>query len=135
MAESDGKKKSPEGGGEGETKPAADDEEDGHDLTGEEARLEGSVARRVYADYLRNTGWFNVFVVVLMFALQPITKIGSTYWLTVWSADTESEDFSQGFYLASYCLIAISTVGVSIVRNYFSAYATVCASRNMHARL
>ena len=114
---------------------AHDDEEDGHDLTGEEARLEGSVARRVYADYLRMTGWTNVLVVVVMFALEPLTKIGSTYWLAVWSADESSENFSQGFYLGSYCVIALSTVAVSIVRNWVSAYATVCASRNMHARL
>lgn len=112
-----------------------EDANDGHDLTGEEARLEGSVARRVYADYLRMTGWTNVLIVAIMFALQPLTKIGSTYWLTLWSADEDSEQFSQGFYLVSYCTIAISTVAVSVVRNWVSAYATVCASRNMHARL
>jgi ATP-binding cassette subfamily C (CFTR/MRP) protein 1 len=123
------------GGGESATKTGVEDDEDGHDLTGEEARLEGSVARQVYADYLRMTGWTNVAIVVAMFALQPLTKIGSTYWLTLWSADEQSEDFSQTFYLVSYCAIALSTVAVSIVRNWISAYATVCASRNMHARL
>ena len=86
-------------------------------------------------DYFKMTGWFHVFIVVLMFALQPLSKIGSTYWLTVWSSDTESEDFSQVFYLVTYCSAAFSTIVVSIVRNWFSAYATVQASRNMHARL
>jgi len=133
--EVEGADKDTDSGAESTAKTGVEDDEDGHDLTGEEARLEGSVARRVYTDYLRMTGWTNVLIVVVMFALQPLTKIGSTYWLTVWSADEQSEDFSQGFYLVTYCVIALSTVTVSIVRNWVSAYATVCASRNMHARL
>ena len=133
--EVEGADKGIDNGRESTTKTGVEDDEDGHDLTGEEARLEGSVARRVYADYLRMTGWTNVLIVVVMFALQPLTKIGSTYWLTVWSADEQSEDFSQGFYLVGYGVIALSTVAVSIIRNWVSAYATVCASRNMHARL
>lgn len=131
--ESEGDEKKKDGDAEdGEAKAAEEEDGDGKDLTGEEERLEGSVARAVYMDYFKMTGWFHVFIVVLMFALQPLTKIGSTYWLTVWSSDTESEDFSQVFYLVTYCVAAFSTVAISIVRNWFSAYATVQASRNMH---
>jgi ABC-type multidrug transport system fused ATPase/permease subunit len=113
---------------------AKTEEGNGKDLTGEEERSDGAVSMKAYKDYFVAAGLVPVATVVLMFAMQPLTKILSTYWLTVWSED-KLPGTSQFVYLVVYCLLAFSTVAVSVARNWVSAYATVSASRNMHKQL
>ena len=106
----DKKKKTEDGGGEAKT-----EEGDGKDLTGDEERSDGNVDLKVYMDYFRASGWGAIMVVVAMFAMQPFSKIMSTWWLTAWSGD-KYPGTSQAVYLVVYCVLAASTVVFAVVK-------------------
>ncbi|KAF9368019.1 hypothetical protein CPC16_005788, partial [Podila verticillata] len=99
-------------------------------LTEDEKKVEGSVAWKVYTTYLKASGgWQFWFLIVILFLIREFLDIGHNGWLAVWGNKIATTTEHP----------AISTFeGVdpeSGKLNYFAIFGKIQGSRIMHAKL
>jgi len=91
--------------------------------------------------YLKNFGFVNVVLVLLMFVLNQSLVTGSSVWLTYW-ADTKSmvetnktHEHDNNFYIGVYGGIGLATATCAFFRNLCIFICAAGASRYIHTNL
>ncbi|KAF9213805.1 hypothetical protein BGZ59_004794 [Podila verticillata] len=122
-------------------------------LTEDEKKVEGSVTWKVYTTYLKASGgWRFWFLIVVLFLIHEFLDIGHNGYLAIWGnkiatttehpasstfegVDPESGKLSNSFYLSGYILISSILLGFSVLVDYFAIFGKIQGSRIMHAKL
>lgn len=121
----------------GEDKPKEDKEEDkkvAKKLMTEETRQTGHVDWRVYLSWAKAAGGIWVpFIIVVAFTVQESTSILANWYLTWWSSHGNLH--SQGYFLAWYALINLSTAVVGLMRSIIIAFLCLSASRKVRLQM
>lgn len=98
-----------------------------------EDRARGSVAARVYLDYLLQFGGFLLALVVITSLSSTIGYVGNDWWLAYWSSDAGG--YSVGYYIGIYASITVSTILLVFVLALGWAVGGVRASASLHAAM
>ena len=103
-------------------------------LTKAEDRERGVVRRSVWTTYVRALGFTSVAWLVALYTLSQALTLGSSYWLTLWSADKFGQySFgTSGFYIAVYAALSLSAAFLIWLRVVVVATATIRAGRRLH---
>ncbi|KAI8337487.1 P-loop containing nucleoside triphosphate hydrolase protein [Chlamydoabsidia padenii] len=126
-------------------------QKDGHGkLTKDEERAEGGVKFSVYQAYMKASGGYLFWVLILfLFCLAQGSVVGQDYWIRVWSAaygdmSTQSvgdhpllkpSHINVNYYLFIYFLIGMLALLVTTLRSLVLFTGSLRASRHIHSQL
>eukprot|EP01087_Luapelamoeba_hula_P012571 TRINITY_DN3508_c0_g1_i1.p1 TRINITY_DN3508_c0_g1~~TRINITY_DN3508_c0_g1_i1.p1 ORF type:complete len:1538 (+),score=302.45 TRINITY_DN3508_c0_g1_i1:61-4674(+) len=103
-----------------------------------EERDVGSVSWHVYYDYVIAVGGiFLVGLIVGLYGLDQSLQVGSSWWLSYWS--TQSEDHPENprtlHYMGIYAALGMGAAFIVLVRSFVFAYGSINSARVLHERL
>uniref|UniRef100_A0A8C5L1D2 ATP-binding cassette, sub-family member 2 n=1 Tax=Jaculus jaculus TaxID=51337 RepID=A0A8C5L1D2_JACJA len=101
----------------------------------------GKVKLSIYLKYLQAVGWCSIFFIIFIFIMNSIAFIGSNFWLSSWTSD--SEIFNSTNYPASQRDMRIGVFGalglaqgISVfIASFWSVYSFIHASKILHRQL
>ncbi|KAF1322516.1 Atp-binding protein, partial [Globisporangium splendens] len=106
-----------------------------------ETKVEGTIALRVYFQYIAACGVvLSVGALSLLFATQ-VSSLSTDLWLTKWtgsatsSASEEDSSSSLTFYLSIYAYLSFSTIALGFCGDLTCRFAGLSASKSIHYKL
>uniref|UniRef100_K3X0D6 Uncharacterized protein n=1 Tax=Globisporangium ultimum (strain ATCC 200006 / CBS 805.95 / DAOM BR144) TaxID=431595 RepID=K3X0D6_GLOUD len=116
-------------------------EEEPRALMGEETKIEGTIALRVYFQYVAACGVvLSVGALALLFATQ-VSSLSTDLWLTKWtgaatsSASAADSSSSLTFYLSVYAYLSFTTIALGFCGDLACRFAGLSASKSIHYKL
>lgn len=103
-------------------------------LTGVEAREQGSISGKVIGTYLNAAGgWKLLGALVLLYTLEQGSRVYTDMWVGIWFSD----EFNRGswFYLGIYTLLGLTYGLVTYIRSLVFLFGCVRAALNLHNQL
>ena len=131
-------------------------------FTEEEHRETGAIKRQIYGEYIRASGGFSWWTLVLLsFALCIVTLLGRSYWVSVWTRSYETEskhaalssstqrivhfmqkeiqavqiDPKLSYYLGIYVAWSVATCLIGASRYFLVFVASIRASKDLFEKL
>jgi len=95
----------------------------------------GAVTSQTYLHYFKAAPgqMATVIVIVLVFIVGQVVRVGADYWLALWSSNRV--DQSQSWYLIGYWIFVLVLCPYCFFRSWFFLYALLQASRKLHDAL
>ncbi|XP_062509273.1 ATP-binding cassette sub-family C member 9-like isoform X2 [Corticium candelabrum] len=107
------------------------------ELMSKEEREIGSVSFRVYLRYFGSYGLPLLLLVVCTAVVIETLQAGTDFWLSNWSTANSSDPTEKGtnYYIGGYSILSSLTVLAGLLFSLAFAFATIRASRNIHAAM
>ena len=101
-----------------------------------EERDVGKIESKVYADYVMSIGGVVlVSLILLVFLMEIGSRVGSDYWLSFWSNDSNLYNHGIGFYLGIYAAWGATSCFMVLTRSLSVAYGGINAARTLHQKV
>ena len=107
-------------------------------IISEESIESGQVSLKTYFYYLKRFGFFPACVVIVFSILCEGLRIGSDYWLNIWSdsrlGDARIPEY-RTIYLVVYGILGLMMTLMSAISDLYFSLASLTASSNMHHKM
>eukprot|EP00743_Colponemidia_sp_Colp-15_P007238 GILK01007815.1.p1 GENE.GILK01007815.1~~GILK01007815.1.p1 ORF type:complete len:1347 (-),score=258.26 GILK01007815.1:45-4052(-) len=104
-------------------------------LIEDEEKETGAVSAKVWALYARYIGVPLAVIIFIFLCVSTTSKLGTNWWLNIWTTDPDNEDHPREFYIYGYMGLAGVAVCMVLLTQTIWAFACIAASRQLHRKM